>query len=1607
MQPPIKSTEPLNGGVVMRRILKMSENSIQSRSAIVCFGLLCVLILFLSATTANATAPPPVPPIVLSQVTWLNTLQGGGAFSGGNPAGSSFAVNSDGDIIVSNTYGDKILLINGQTGAVSTLATWSNMNPGGVTIDSLNNLYISALYDPTVIKIPYVNRTYAAITTTPSPTCAGGAVTTDTAPCVLQGLTVSANGWWFGTVSMAFDSAGDLFFVTADKVQQNASYQEIGPSNGGNQIFECTASCLATGSGAVLLYQEPTNASASLTSGQLMVGGLAVDPWGNVFFTDASFPYISTTTPTSFNTSEVLLSNLNELPTSAGAGYGGATTGYAAAPTVLYTETDTPPSNYDDVTDAVAVDGKGTVYFSSPSNGVFAFPNTGGTIPLTSGQPTNLYGVSPQGAKMLTADIKGNLDFVFYGTAISSGGMDTVGRISLGSISGAATAVGVQGSMSNVSAVVNDGAATPALTFVASSGGQAIPGSNVSATAGTSSALATGTAFPVTITYKTGDVGEQTAVLTATETVNSTTGSAAIYTVGNGPMLTLDPGVLTTYTSGSFNAPTWVTLDQSGDMFIVDGGMEAIFEIDSGSTTPVSVGSGFTSPTGIVTDANGNLYIADDVLNEIFEVPNTKTTGGFTAGTQTTVVSSSVKFGGAVLNGSARLAIGPDGVLYIGDTGNNRIVTYNPSNGDTGVFATGLNGPQGIAVDGAGNVYVANWNGGDVLVYSGGGVVTTLSSIPGVTSPDGIAVDASGSVLVSDSGNGNIVRIPKESGVLTVADAITIENTGYAAGIALDQSGNLYVADRTAPAVYGIQRTAASFTFGTTNDGDTSAAQTLYAENAGNTAITLGNPFATGLTGPFIDPVAVTPCTDGLSGPAGAVCELSVTFAPTGTMSGVQSGSFTLNSNAVKLATATVNLTGTAHAAVVKTAQTISFTSPTTLTYAYPAGPLTVAASSTSGLTVTLSIDGASTANAGSLSGGQLTINSPGTIIIDANQAGDSTYAAAPQVQLTITVTGTANIITFPNPGAQTMTSSLTLTATASSGLAVSYTSNSTGICTVGATTGVVSFVSAGTCSITAAQAGNSTYAAATSVTDTFAVSLATQTITFTNPSAQTMTSTLTLAATADSGLAVSYTSNSTGICTVGVATGVVSFVSAGTCSITAAQAGNSTYAAATSVTDTFAVSLATQTITFTNPGAQTMTSTLTLAATASSSLAVSYTSNSTGVCTVGAATGVVSFVSAGTCSITAAQAGNSSYAAATSVTDTFAVSLTSQTITYTPSVTTYSYSAGTFTLSGATASSSLAITYSSTTPAVCTVSGTTATIVTFGTCTVQAAQAGNVDYAAATSVTASYTITSLGTAGTPSASVASGGTVYTTGSTPITLTSSTAGVSIYYTLTSGATGTAPTTSSTPYTNAGVAIPAVGTWTLEAIAVEAGYTPSTVANVTFTVSSIPPNFGLTISIPSVILTNGQGSANDTITVTPTGGFNAAVTFACTQVPAGVSCSFSPSTITPSGGPASTTLTLISSTAISSLHRNSNPLVPTGATLAAALCFFGFRRRRNLKLVLLLAVSFVGLGLSTGCSHHFYGSPTPPITEMVQVTATSGTLVQTANFQVTLVSPSQQ
>ncbi|MBC7995231.1 MAG: ExeM/NucH family extracellular endonuclease [Rhizobacter sp.] len=171
----------------------------------------------------------------------------------------------------------------------------------------------------------------------------------------------------------------------------------------------------------------------------------------------------------------------------------------------------------------------------------------------------------------------------------------------------------------------------------------------------------------------------------------------------------------------------------------------------------------------------------------------------------------------------------------------------------------------------------------------------------------------------------------------------------------------------------------------------------------------------------------------------------------------------------------------------------------------------------------------------------------------------------------------------------------------------------------------------------------------------------------------------------------------------------------------------------------------AAQTISFATPANRALNSgNFVVTATATSGLAVSFSSGTLAVCTVTTG-GTVSLVATGTCTLHANQAGNASFAAAPTVSRSFSVTaaVPAQSISFAP-LPNRPLDGGSFTLA-ATASSGLAVSYSSLTLAVCTVAGNSVTLLAIGVCTVAADQSGVPGYQPAPQVTQSFTVTAAG----------------------------------------------------------------------------------------------------------------------------------------------------------------------------------------------------------------------------------------------------------------------
>ena len=316
--------------------------------------------------------------------------------------------------------------------------------------------------------------------------------------------------------------------------------------------------------------------------------------------------------------------------------------------------------------------------------------------------------------------------------------------------------------------------------------------------------------------------------------------NGAITTVaGNGTFGTSgDNGAAT---SAQLATPWGVAVDSAGNIYIADTGSSRIRQVSNGVITTVAgggttlgdngpaVAAQLNEPYGVALDSAGNLYIADTNNNRIRKVASaiiTTIAGGGTSlgpGGPATAAQLSDPYGAAV---------GSSGSVFIADNTNNRVlVVMNGAvalvagngtpgfSGDNGPAAGAqLNNPTGVAVDSAGNLYIADYNNSRVRKVANG-VITTVAGngTPGFSGdggpaanaqlrfPAAVALDSAGNLYIADLGNSRVRKV-SNGAITTVAGNGTFGFSGdngpataaqlsSPAGVAMDSAGNLYIAD--------------------------------------------------------------------------------------------------------------------------------------------------------------------------------------------------------------------------------------------------------------------------------------------------------------------------------------------------------------------------------------------------------------------------------------------------------------------------------------------------------------------------------------------------------------------------------------------------------------------------------------------------------------------------------------------------------------------------------------------------------------------------------------------------------------------------------------------
>ena len=550
------------------------------------------------------------------------------------------------------------------------------------------------------------------------------------------------------------------------------------------------------------------------------------------------------------------------------------------------------------------------------------------------------------------------------------------------------------------------------------------------------------------------------------------------------------------------------------------------------------------------------------------------------------------------------------------------------------------------------------------------------------------------------------------------------------------------------------------------------------------------------------------------------------------------------------------------------------------------------------------------TVTAGTLPAG-ISLSPAGVLSGTATATGVSTFtitatngvAPAGTQSFTLTVVGGSQTITFANPGTRTFSSTpIASAATASSGLTVVLTSATTPVCTI---TGLnINMITAGTCTINANQPGNGAIAPAPQVVQTFtitAVAPAAPTIGAGTPGNNTATVAFTAPANNGGSVILDYTATCTGTPT-GTVTGATSPLT-----VTGLVNGNS-YVCSVVARNAVGTGPASATVSVTPaPGPPAFTSVAATTFTVGVAGTYTVTATNSPTFTSTALPAGITLTSAGVLAGTPSTAGVfpiTITATGTPPAATQAFMLTinkgSQTITF-GAISNQPFNASPIALTG-TATSGLAVAYTSTTLGVCTISGASAAFLSAGTCTIVASQPGDANFnAAAPNVTQTFTVTASAP-GAPTIGLAQPANLQAfIGFTPPTVTGGSPIIDYTATCTGGTGGTATGTTS-PLNVTGL----VNGTTYTCSVTARNVTGSSPASATATVTPapiVPPG-------PPVIGGAIGGNTQATITFTPptvTGG-SAITGYTATCNPGAIAASGAGSPVTVTGLTNNTTYT---------------------------------------------------------------------------------------------------
>jgi sugar lactone lactonase YvrE len=486
----------------------------------------------------------------------------------------------------------------------------------------------------------------------------------------------------------------------------------------------------------------------------------------------------------------------------------------------------------------------------------------------------------------------------------------------------------------------------------------------------------TQTACILDVTFSPKYPGVRTAPLVVTDSTGAKS-SVGLVGMGLAPQAALTPGIITTIagngaggfggdggpaTAASLDHPIDAKVDGAGNLYITEFNNSRVRKVDTNgiiTTIAGNGGSGFsgiggpaTSASlgnliGLALDAAGNIYFSSinrgtHVLKVDLNGILTLVAGGGSGddGGPATKAALSASVTGVAVDTAGNVYFADFFDCRIRKVDTNGIISTVAGNRKAGYSGDGgpateaqINAVQGVAVDAAGNIYIADWGNDRIRKVDTNGIITTIAGngVDGFSGdggpatqaelrrPLGVTVDAAGNVYIGDRDNARVRRVDTNGTIKTIAGNGNGSYNGEGGpatatgldmwGLTIAPSGGFYVIDQDNNRVHKVDVSQSAVNFAAQTVGTVSPSQKVAVTNTGNQHLELTG---LNLSGDFGQQTgAASDCTDTTFLGAGFSCALRITFSPTAAGSLTGSASVTDNSMSLPGTTQTISLSGT------------------------------------------------------------------------------------------------------------------------------------------------------------------------------------------------------------------------------------------------------------------------------------------------------------------------------------------------------------------------------------------------------------------------------------------------------------------------------------------------------------------------------------------------------------------------------------------------------------------------------------------------------------------------------------------------------------------------